>query len=240
MDLKELTKKIQRHVGVKTDGIYGPNTAQAILDKWVNEELPEVALKLSQVHETMARAIAHMEDHAVTGPENLRIVRLPASDKGGDWEICGVSDGFEPQEVGDMKAYMDAGDKQSAWNYLLTYLIKNTDPVLSYAKVSMYPALEFFLRDMYFNMGPGGCVKVIQRVCRAKGADIKYDGAIGPATRKAFAEVIKSRSNDKELLESFHQHREAYYKKLVQYPEFGRGWLNRNDEAYDYALQFLK
>ena len=91
MDLKELTKKIQRHVGVKADGIYGPNTAQAILDKWVNEELPAVALKLSQVHETMARAIARMEDHAVTGPENLRIVRLPASDKGGDWEIGAVS-----------------------------------------------------------------------------------------------------------------------------------------------------
>lgn len=88
MDLKELTKKIQRHVGVKADGIYGPNTAQAILDKWVNEELPEVALKLSQVHETMARAIAHMEDHAVTGPEILRIVRLRTRAASGKYVGC--------------------------------------------------------------------------------------------------------------------------------------------------------
>lgn len=188
----------------------------------------------------MASYIAHMEDHKVTGPKDLRVVRLPATDKGGEWEVCGVSDGFEPKQVSDIQAYLEEGLRESAWNYLLTYLIKKTDPVRSYAKVSMYPALEFFLRDMYFNMGPGGCVRVIQRVCRAKGADIKYDGAIGPATRKAFAEVIKSRSSDKELLESFHQHREANYKKLVQYPEFGIGWLNRNDEAYDYALQFLK
>ena len=41
----------------------------------------------------MAAAILRFEDSRVTGPDSLRVSRLPAADKGGKWEICGICDG---------------------------------------------------------------------------------------------------------------------------------------------------
>ena len=39
------------------------------------------------------------ENSRVTGPDSLRVSRLPAADKGGKWEVCVICDGIEPAVV---------------------------------------------------------------------------------------------------------------------------------------------
>ena len=74
----------------------------------------------------MAAAILRFEDSRVTGPDSLRVSRLPAADKGGKWEICGICDGIEPAVFNRLKALMDAGRREEAWEGCLQYVLDNT------------------------------------------------------------------------------------------------------------------
>ena len=74
----------------------------------------------------MAAAILRFEDSRVTGPDSLRVSRLPAADKGGKWEICGICDGIEPTVFNRLKALLDAGRREEAWEGCLQYVLDNT------------------------------------------------------------------------------------------------------------------
>lgn len=54
---------------------------------------------MNNTERNMAAAILRFEDSRVTGPASLRVSRLPAADKGGKWEICGICDGIEPARI---------------------------------------------------------------------------------------------------------------------------------------------
>lgn len=79
----------------------------------------------------MAAAILRFEDSRVTGPDSLRVSRLPAADKGGKWEICGICDGIEPTVFNRLKALLDAGRREEAWEGCLQYVLDNTAAVRS-------------------------------------------------------------------------------------------------------------
>ena len=49
---------------------------------------------MNTIERKMAAAILRFEDSRVTGPDSLRVSRLPAADKGGKWEIRDTSDGI--------------------------------------------------------------------------------------------------------------------------------------------------
>ena len=80
----------------------------------------------------MAAAILRFEDARVTGPDSLRVSRLPAADKGGKWEICGIWDGIEPAVFNRLKALLDAGKREEAWEGCLQYVLDNTSAVRSW------------------------------------------------------------------------------------------------------------
>ena len=42
---------------------------------------------MNTIERKMAAAILRFEDSRVTGPDSLRVSRLPAADKGGKWEV---------------------------------------------------------------------------------------------------------------------------------------------------------
>lgn len=67
---------------------------------------------MNTTEKKMAAAILRFEDDRVTGPASLRVSRLPAADKGGKWEICGICDGFEPAVFNLLKALLDAGKQK--------------------------------------------------------------------------------------------------------------------------------
>ena len=92
----------------------------------------------------MATAILRFEDSRVTGPYSLRVSRLPAADKGGKWEICGICDGIEPDVFNRLKALLDAGRREEAWEGCLQYVLDNTAAVRSWLGSDAFPATEFF------------------------------------------------------------------------------------------------
>ena len=71
---------------------------------------------MNTIERKMAAAILRFEDSRVTGPDSLRVSRLPAADKGGKWEICGICDGIEPDVFNRLKALLDAGRREEAWD----------------------------------------------------------------------------------------------------------------------------
>lgn len=127
---------------------------------------------MNTTEKKMAAAILRFEDDRVTGPASLRVSRLPAADKGGKWEICGICDGFEPAVFNRLKALLDAGKQEEAWEGCLQYILDNTAAVRSWIGSDAHPGIEFFLRDHYFNSGSKNTGKILQRALNDHGAGI--------------------------------------------------------------------
>jgi len=89
--------------------------------------------------------------------------------------------------------------------------------------------VDFAIFDWAVNSGPGRAAKALQKAVGATA-----DGAIGPKTLAAVeaadaAEIIKAVADD----------REAFYKSLRTFNTFGKGWLRRNKETRDFALEMV-
>lgn len=190
---------------------------------------------MNTTEKKMAAAILRFEDGRVTGPDSLRVSRLPAADKGGKWEICGICDGIEPAVFNRLKSLLEAGKREEAWESCLLYILDNTAAVRNWIGSDGYPALEFFLRDHYFNSGSKNAGKILQRALNDHGATIAEDGIPGKETRNVLQTVL-SRAGERKLLDSLHERRKSFYRSCRQFSTFGRGWLNRCDDAYSFAV----
>ena len=191
MTRKDKIKEIQKWAGTTPDGILGDKTIDAIWKKiqpTVSVEPDEqpndspvsagpVESPAELIRKDMAKKILNMEDYKITGPDSLRVTRLPSGDGGGKWEIAGICDGIEPKEFNLIKSMLDRGDREAAWDECLRYVIANTEPLVAKGVAGSYP-IEFMLRDMTFNMGTAGTTKVVQRML-----DIEIDGKWGKATQ---------------------------------------------------------
>lgn len=62
---------------------------------------------MNALEQRMAARILLFEDDRATGPETLKVRRLPSADKGGQWEVCGICDGIEPAAFRRIKAMHD-------------------------------------------------------------------------------------------------------------------------------------
>ena len=92
-------------------------------------------------------------------------------------------------------------------------------------KVESLPEeLRHIFFDMCVNQGRGTAVKIIQRACNAKGADLAVDGGFGPGTKGALESY-------KPSLERVRCYRLKHYYDLVnKKPEQERflfGWFKR-------------
>ena len=193
---------------------------------------------MNNTERNMAAAILRFEDSRVTGPTSLRVSRLPAADKGGKWEICGICDGIEPAVFNRLKALLDAGKREEAWEGCLQYVLDNTAAVRAWIGSDAHPGIEFFLRDHYFNSGSKNTGKILQRVLDKHHSGLTVDGIIGPMS-KAFLHNSLSRGNDVAFLDDLREQRAAFYRSCKQFPTFGRGWLRRCDDAYSVARSLV-
>ncbi|MCC8148325.1 putative peptidoglycan-binding domain-containing protein [Akkermansia sp.] len=193
---------------------------------------------MNTTEKNMAATILRLEDDRVTGPDALRVTRLPAADKGGQWEICGICDGIEPDVFYHLKSLLDAGKKEEAWEGCLQYVLDNTAIVRSWIGSDAHPATEFILRDHYFNSGRKNTGKILQRALNDHGAALAEDGIPGEATRQAL-QTILSRGNESQFLASLHERRKSFYRSCKQFPVFGKGWLNRSENAYRFASSLV-
>ena len=189
---------------------------------------------MNNTERNMAAAILRFEDSRVTGPASLRVSRLPAADKGGKWEICGICDGIEPAVFNRLKSLLDAGKREEAWEGCLQYVLDKTAAVRAWIGSDAHPGIEFFLRDHYFNSGSKNTGKILQRVLDKHHSGLTVDGIIGPMS-KAFLHKSLSRGNDVAFLDDLREQRAAFYRSCKQFPTFGKGWLRRCDDAFSFA-----
>lgn len=192
---------------------------------------------MNALEQRMAARILLFEDERATGPESLKVRRLPSADRGGRWEVCGICDGIEPAAFRRIKALLDEGRRKEAWEACLEYVWTDTRSVRSWIGSAAYPATEFFLRDHCFNSGGTNTVKILQRALNDEGASpaLAVDGIVGDATRSALRRRLLH-GRERDFLTCLRDRRKAFYLACKQFPEFGRGWLRRTDEARDFAL----
>ena len=185
----------------------------------------------------MAAAILRFEDSLVTGPDSLRVSRLPAADKGGKWEICGICDGIEPDVFNRLKALLNAGRREEAWEGCLQYVLDNTAAVRSWLGSAAFPGVEFILRDHFFNSGSRNTGKILQRALNINGAGLVVDGIPGKQTRQMLKTVLAQTGGRISL----HSERTAQIilPFLQTVPRVQQGWLNRCDDAFSMAQELV-
>ena len=91
---------------------------------------------------------------------------------------------------------------------------------------SLWPGVGLAVFDSAVQHGVRRAAFFLQQSC---GAD--QDGAIGPQTITAAGRVTPG-----VLITRIMQIREAFYRQCADFPEFGVGWLRRNQACYRAAL----
>lgn len=92
------------------------------------------------------------------------------------------------------------------------------------------PRVTGKLFDAGVNIGLGRAVKFAQATMNDMGARLTVDGAIGPKTRAAAAEIFQGPEAETEFLERFIMKQLAHYQRLAEQPgqaQFLDGWITR-------------
>lgn len=238
--MKSKIIEIQRLVGVTPDGVIGNKTLDAILER-LRPTSPQVETVPDQVRFDMMATMLNFEDDRITGPASLRVMRLPEGDGGGTYEIAGICDGIEPKVFNAIKIELEAGNRDKAWDMCIDYVEKKTHNGQVWSPENL--AIEFFLRDIIFNMGDGGCVNVMQRTINYHGeSKVVVDGAWGPKTKKAWEELL-SIIVPVNLLLALARCRDQRYKAIItanpKKEKFLKGWYSRTSKAENYAKRLL-
>ena len=89
--------------------------------------------------------------------------------------------------------------------------------------------VDWAVFDWGVNSGTSRAAKALQRII-----GVEQDGGIGPMTLQAVASVEPT-----EIIEQMHHMRDNFYRSLNTFDTFGRGWIRRNDETKEQALNDL-
>ena len=84
--------------------------------------------------------------------------------------------------------------------------------------------------DWGVNSGTSRAAKALQRI-----VGVEADGGIGPMTLQAVAEV-----DPEEIIKQMHYVRDKFYRSLDTFEVFGKGWVRRNDETKEQALNLVE
>jgi hypothetical protein len=160
----------------------------------------------------------------------LAVYPLPYDDFGGTYEVAGINDRYHPREAAELAALIRAGKYNTAEKRAIEIIEEYTDPVAGWDD---RPAVQFILRDCYFNRGPGGVAKILQRAL-----GININSVIGPATREA----LHKTGDEKSFLNDMRSAREWYERTYAHRNEKSRYWrglVNRWDNANRDARIFV-
>ena len=89
--------------------------------------------------------------------------------------------------------------------------------------------VDWSVFDWGVNSGTSRAAKALQRII-----GVEQDGGIGPMTLQAVAEMEPA-----EIIEQLPHMRDNFYRDLSTFDTFGRGWLRRNDETREQALNLI-
>lgn len=165
----------------------------------------------------------------------LIVYTPPDGDGGGAFEVAGINAASHPEEARKLRDLIAAGRYDEAEREANRYIVRYTNPVASLVKasgLSRADGVEYFLRDIYFNGGPGGFNKVLNRAL-----DLPDHAA-----RERQLESLKQYSGDaRRLLDRLNRERQAWYEGIArnnpQKRQFLQGWRNRTAKTYGQARQ---
>lgn len=198
---------IQRRVGVTPDGLWGPETAEAI------------ARALDMVADPFDAALAEVLKH------EGGYVNHP-SDPGGrtnrgitqrTWEAWTG----KPASEADMRG-LTMADVRPLYRKRYWDEVRGND---------MPGALALCVFDFAVNAGPARAARFLQRMVGAA-----QDGVIGPATIAAVDGYVSAHGVP-AAVRAYQAARRDYYRSLATFPTFGKGWLRRVDEVEAAALE---
>ena len=89
--------------------------------------------------------------------------------------------------------------------------------------------LDYLVFDFAVNAGVGRSAKILQSC-----VGVSVDGQIGNQTIEATKKIAPF-----NLIERFSEAKINFYKSLVTFPTFGKGWLNRVEEVKTTALKMV-
>jgi Predicted Peptidoglycan domain len=160
---------------------------------------------------------------------HLKVYHLPAGDGGGEREVAGINDRYHPEVLDRIERLLAEGKYSEAENAAAEHIMHYTDPV---AMLSELPAVQFALRDMAFNRGPTGAVKILQDAL-----GLPSDGIAGPKTREALHEA---EHDPEKLLGYLRAARERYERRTRdESSPFWRGLANRWDRQHTDSIEML-
>lgn len=160
---------------------------------------------------------------------HLKVYHLPSGDGGGEREVAGINDRYHPETLDSIERLLAAGKYREAEDAAADHIMRYTDPV---AMLSEVPAVQFALRDMAFNRGPTGAVKILQDTL-----GLPADGLAGPKTKAALHEA---EGNPEELLAKLRASRERYERRTRdESSKFWTGLSNRWDRQYSDSISML-
>jgi hypothetical protein len=160
---------------------------------------------------------------------HLKVYHLPAGDGGGEREVAGINDRHHPETLQRIEKLIALGKHEEAEDVAAEHIRNYTDPV---AMLSGVPAVQFALRDMAFNRGPTGAVKILQDAL-----GLPADGIAGPGTKEALHEAEQ---NPHELLGKLRASRERYERRnRDESSKFWTGLANRWDLQHADSLSML-
>lgn len=202
--------EIQRRVGVTPDGIWGPNTARAILAALPAEPQGDAfdrALAIILRHE--GGFVNHPKDPG--GMTNLGVTK-------NTWEA------FTGRAASEAEMRALTVEKVRP-----LYRSRYWDAV----RCDDLPApLALCVFDFAVNAGPARGARYLQKAVGAA-----QDGAIGPATIAA-VQTFVARNGVPAAVEAYQGARADYYRQLATFGTFGKGWLRRVDEVEAEALRW--
>lgn len=164
----------------------------------------------------------------------ISVYRMPAGDGGGSFEVAGINERYHPGKATRLKTLIMQGSYQAAEKEAAEYIIDYTSPVEKWLENRAVGA-EFYLRDTYFNAGPGGAARVLQM---AVGTDV--DGKIGPKTKQAVQYYLQT-EGPAAFLDAVHKARWSYMENKSRNKgkaQFWKGWQNRMNKALAIAKTF--
>lgn len=212
----DLTKAIQRHVGVNDDGVYGPATAAAIAKAL---GISETGIPITDIFAHCLAIILEHEGGYVDHPD----------DPGGATNLGVTKKTWEgwvghPVSKAAIRA-LTVADVMPVYRKNYWDAVKADD---------LHPALALCVFDFAVNAGPARAARYLQSL-----VGTPQDGKVGPMTLAAAKSFVESQGAAKAVM-AYQDARRSYYRSLRTFATFGKGWLRRVDEVEAAALEMAR
>jgi hypothetical protein len=136
-------------VGTSTAGSYNSTTGN-----FNQTSAPEDLVLNNDISGASGVDLIFRSERQLDANGNLKVYNLPGNDGGGAFEIAGINVRYHASEARTLKGLIEQGQYQQAEQRAKSYIANYTNPVTSFSIQN--PGVEYALRDIYFNRGPGG------------------------------------------------------------------------------------